>query len=136
MRVTLTGRWSAERRDLGAGALFVPVAQPNARLVLHLLEPQAPDSFCAWGFFNACFEQKEYIEPYVADQIARTLLAQDPALQQQFSQRLKQDPVFAASPAARRDFFLRRHASWDSHLNLYPVMRVPEIFASAGALHG
>ena len=136
MRVTLSGHWSSESRDIGAGALFVPLAQPNARLVLHLLEPQAPDSFCAWGFFNACFEQKEYIEPYVAEQIARALLAQDPALQQQFSLRLKQDPVFAASPAARRDFFLRRHASWDSHLNLYPVMRVQETLASAGAVHG
>jgi len=26
-----------------------------------LLEPQAPDSFTSWGFFNAAFEQKEYI---------------------------------------------------------------------------
>jgi hypothetical protein len=136
MRVTVTGSWTRESRDLGAGALFVPLAQPNARLVMHLLEPQAPDSFCAWGFFNACFEQKEYMEPYVAEQIARALLAQDPALEQEFTQRLKQDPAFAASPTARREFFLRRHASWDSHLNLYPVMRVPEILASAGALHG
>jgi hypothetical protein len=136
MRVTVTGRWTRESRELGAGALFVPLGQPNARLVMHLLEPQAPDSFCAWGFFNACFEPKEYMEPYVAEQIARDLLAQDPALEQQFAQRLKQDPVFAASPTARRDFFLRRHASWDAQLNLYPVMRVQEILSSAGTAHG
>ncbi len=136
MRVTVSGSWSPESRDLGAGALFVPLAQPHARLVMHLLEPQAPDSFCAWGFFNACFEQKEYMEPYVAERIARALLLQDPALEQEFRQRLMEDPVFAASPAARREFFLRRHASWDSDLNLYPILRVQESLESTGAMHG
>jgi len=99
--------------------------------VMHLLEPQAPDSFAAWGFFNACFEQKEYLEPYVAEQIARTVLAQHPQLQDEFSRNLKEDPAFAASPAARLEFFLRRHPSWDSHLNLYPIVRVDELLASA-----
>jgi hypothetical protein len=136
MRVTLTGRWSPESCDFGAGALWVALAQPNARLVMHLLEPQAPDSFCAWGFFNACFEQKEYMEPYVAEQIARTLLAQNAALAEEFKQRLEQDSAFAASATARREFFLRRHASWDSQLNLYPVMRLPVAPESIGAVHG
>jgi hypothetical protein len=130
MRVTLTGGWGREAHDIAAGALFVPIAQRAARLVMHLLEPQAPDSFAAWGFFNACFEQKEYVEPYVAEQIARSVLAQQPQLEEEFSRRLKADPAFAASPAARREFFLRRHASWDSRLNLYPVFRVDELLAS------
>jgi len=131
MRVTLGGNWGRETQDITAGALFVPIAQASARLVMHLLEPQAPDSFAAWGFFNACFEQKEYLEPYVAEQIARTVLAQHPQLQDEFSRNLKEDPAFAASPAARLEFFLRRHPSWDSHLNLYPIVRVDELLASA-----
>ena len=130
MRAKLAGGWARETHDIAAGALFVPIAQPAARLVMHLLEPQAPDSFAAWGFFNACFEQKEYLEPYVAEQIARDLLAKQPQLGEEFSRRLKEDPAFAASPAARREFFLRRHASWDSRLNLYPVLRVDELLAS------
>src|SRR5262249_27922233 len=52
MRMELSGSWLRESRDISAGALFVPIAQPGARLLLHLLEPQAPDSFAAWGFFN------------------------------------------------------------------------------------
>ena len=130
MRVKLAGGWARETHDIAAGALFVPIAQPAARLVMHLLEPQAPDSFAAWGFFNACFEQKEYLEPYVAEQIARELLAKQPQLGEEFSRRLKEDPAFAASPAARREFFLRRHSSWDSRLNLYPALRVDELLAS------
>jgi hypothetical protein len=134
MRAQLSGAWQRETHDIAAGALFVPIAQPLARLVMHLLEPQGPDSFAAWGFFNACFEHKEYLEPYVADQIARTLLAQTPGLQEEFDRKLQSDPDFAASPQARLEFFLRRHSSWDAHLNLYPVFRVDELLASSGAM--
>jgi zinc carboxypeptidase len=129
MRVTLSGSWERETQDIAPGALFVPIAQPGARLLMHLLEPQAPDSYAAWGFFNACFEQKEYLEPYVAEQIARAMLADSPPLQAEFARQLQQDKAFAADPQARRNFFLRRHPSWDSHLNLYPVFRVDELLA-------
>ncbi len=132
-RVTLTGTWARETHDIAAGALFVPIAQPLARLVMHLLEPQAPDSFAAWGFFNACFEQKEYLEPYVTEQIARSMLAENPQLQEEFSRGLREDKSFAADPIARRDFFLRRHPSWDARFNLYPVFRVDELLVSANA---
>ena len=131
MRVSLSGAWGRETQDIAAGALFVPIAQALARLLMHLLEPQAPDSFAAWGLFNACFEHKEYLEPYVAEQIARTVLAQHPQLQDEFARKLEADPAFAANPAARREFFLRRHPSWDSHLNLYPIFRVDELLAAA-----
>jgi hypothetical protein len=124
MRAALKGEWREETRDIGAGALFVPIAQPLARLVVALLEPQAPDSFAAWGFFNACFEQKEQLEPYVAEQIAREMLAQNASLQVEFKQKLNSDPDFAASPSARLEFFLRRHSSWDERYNLYPVYRL------------
>jgi hypothetical protein len=134
MRVQLAGSWQYETQEIATGALFVPIAQPLARLVMHLLEPQAPDSYAAWGFFNACFEQKEYMEPYVAEQIARDVLAQNPQLQEQFNRLLENDPAFAASAPARLEFFLRRHSSWDSHLNLYPVFRVDAPLASSGAV--
>src|SRR5579862_6110148 len=124
MRVQLSGEWRPEMQDFPAGSLFVPIAQPCARLVMHLLEPQAPDSLAAWGCFNACFEQKEYMEAYVAEEIARTMLAQDARLQEEFARRLREDAAFAANPRARLEFFLRRHPSWDSRLNLYPVVRV------------
>jgi hypothetical protein len=124
LRASLSGAWAAEPRDIAAGALSVPVAQPLARLVLALLEPQAPDSFAAWGFFNAFLEQKEHMEPYVAEQIARDMLAADPALGVEFQRRLAEDSGFAQDPAARLQFFLRRHQSRDERYNLYPIYRI------------
>jgi hypothetical protein len=122
-RATLDGKWSQSTRDLGAGALFVPIAQPEARLAMMLLEPQAPDSLAAWGETNNAFEQKEYMEDYVAEDVARKLLAADPALKAEFEQKLRDDPAFAKDPAARLDFFYRRSPSWDAGYGLYPVLR-------------
>lgn len=123
-RVALGGDWRVARRDLAASSLFVPISQARARLVVALLEPQAPDSFASWGFFNACFEKKEQIEPYVAEQIARTLFDADPDLQAEFARRLKDDPAFAADPLARLDFFCRLHASFDDRSEVYPILRM------------
>jgi hypothetical protein len=122
-RLTVTGTWKPEAQDVGAGALFVPIAQPESRLVMALLEPQAPDSLLGWGEFNNAFEQKEYMEAYVAEEVARDMLAKDPALKVEFERKVKADPAFAKDPQARLDFFHRRHASYDRRLRLYPVLR-------------
>ena len=121
--VTLSGHWRDDSRDIPAGSLFVPIAQPKARLVMSLLEPQAPDSYAAWGYFDAAFEQKEYMEDYVVEAVAREMLAKDPALQAEFDRKLRDDAAFAASPKARLEFFYRRHPAWDDRAFLYPVYR-------------
>ncbi|MDC8760419.1 M14 family metallopeptidase [Janthinobacterium fluminis] len=126
--LALTGAWRAEARSVGAGALFVPIAQPKARLVMALLEPQAPDSLLAWGWFNTAFERKEYMEEYVAEDVAREQLAADPALAAEFKRKLEGDAAFAASARARLEFFARRHASWDERFMLYPVMRSAAVY--------
>jgi hypothetical protein len=122
-RLTVQGSWKAEPRAVLPGSLFVPVDQPKARLVVAMLEPQAPDSLLAWGLFNNAYERKEYMEEYVAEDVAREQLAADPALAAEFKRRIESDPAFAKNPHARLDFFYQRHASWDERYNLYPVLR-------------
>jgi hypothetical protein len=121
-RLKLAGAWAEETAQLPAGSLFVPIAQPRARLVAALLEPEAPDSLLQWGFFNGAFERKEYMEGYVAEEVARDML-REPAVKAEFEQRLQTDAAFAANPRARLEFFARRHPSWDTHYGLYPVLR-------------
>ena len=87
-----------------------------------LLEPQAPDALAAWGEFNNAFEQKEYMEAYVAEEVAETML-KDPKVRAEFDAALK-DAAFAKDPQARLAFFASRHTSWDERFNLYPVLRV------------
>jgi hypothetical protein len=122
-RVTLEGSWARETRTLDRGAIFVPIEQPYARLVMHLLEPALPDSLVQWGHFNTCFEQKEYMERYVIEEQARVMLERDPALRGQFEAALAADPELAASPARRLAWFYRRHPAWDDRVDLVPVFR-------------
>lgn len=119
----LAGAWTPETRTLERGAIFVPIDQPGARLVLHLLEPELPDSLAQWGMFNAAFERKEYMESYVAEQVARDMLAADPSLRAAFDAALAADPELAASPGRRLDWFYRRSPAWDERVNLLPVYR-------------
>jgi hypothetical protein len=118
------GSWAPEKRVIPAGSLFVPIAQPNSRVVVALLEPQGVDSLAAWGFFDSAFEQKEYMEPYVEEQVAAEMLAHNPKVAADFKKRLAEDPRFAADPNARLEYFYRLSPSWDERLNLYPVYRV------------
>ena len=122
-RIALKGEWKPETRDIRAGALFVPIAQAKSKLAMSILEPLAPDSLAGWGEFNNAFERKEYMEDYVAEDVAREMLAKDPALKARFEKRIAEDAAFAKDPQARLDFFYRLHASWDERYNLYPVMR-------------
>jgi hypothetical protein len=125
--LTVGGTWKAEPRPVAAGSLFVPIGQAKSMLVMSLLEPLAPDSLLAWGQFNNAFERKEYLEDYVAEDVAREQLSADPVLAAEFRKRLESDTDFAKDARARLEFFARRHPSWDERFNLYPVMRIDRL---------
>jgi Zinc carboxypeptidase len=122
LQVKTEGHWASENRTLPAGSLFVPIAQPKARLVLHLLEPSGPDSLVAWGFFNAVFEQKESMENYVAEAVGEEML-KNPKIKTEFENKMAKDSAFAKDPQARLLFFYEKHPSWDEQWRLYPVYR-------------
>lgn len=113
-----------ERRTYLPGSVIVPLDQPNAKVAIHMFEPEAPDSLVAWGFFNAIFEQREYAEHYIAEKLARDMLAADPKLHEEFKAKLRTDRDFASSPRARLYFFYKRSPYWDDHMNVYPIGRI------------
>jgi hypothetical protein len=118
----VTGDWKKEKRDVIAGALYIPVGQPHAVLLANLLEPLSDESFLSWGFFNAFFERKEYMEDYVAEDVARDML-KDATTRAEFETQLK-DKEFAKDSHKRLEFFYRKHSSWDDRLGLYPIYRI------------
>jgi len=112
-----------ESRTFPPSSIVVPLDHELAKLAVNLLEPAAPDSLVSWGFFNAVFEQKEYGESYVLEGLAREMMAEDPALRQEFKQMIASNQDFAANPNERLQFFYMRSPYWDRHINLYPVGR-------------
>ncbi len=112
-----------EDRVFPPGSVVVPLAQKGARVAVNLLEPEAPDSLVAWGFFNAIFEQKEYAENYILEKLAREMLHENSQLKHEFEQELN-NPQFADDSTARLNFFYERSPYWDSQRNIYPVGRL------------
>ena len=113
-----------ERRVFPAGSIVVRTAQRAGKVVMNLLEPKGPDSFVAWGYFDAVFEQKEYAESYVMEEEGAKLVARDTALAREYAARVAADSAFARSPGARLNW-LYQHSPWrDQSQNVYPVGRI------------
>lgn len=124
-RITLSAKQTriTETRTYPAGSVLIPTAQENANVAIHLLEPNGPDSFVYWGFFNSIFEQKEYGEGYQIEKLANEMLAKDPKLKAEFETRLK-DEAFAKNPRARLNFFYERSPYYlNQKVGIYPVGR-------------
>ncbi len=113
-----------ETHTYPAGSVLVDMNQRRARVIAYLLEPKSPDSFVAWGFFDAILEQKEYFESYVMEPQARKMLAADPSLKAEFERKKAADPAFAKSSDAILNWFYSKTPWWDSHYNVYPVGRI------------
>ncbi|WP_426491845.1 M14 family metallopeptidase [Hymenobacter sp. 102] len=113
-----------QARPFLRGDYLISLDQPAARYLIETLEPQATDSFFAWGFFDSILQQKEYFSDYVFEDVAAELLRRRPELRAQLETKKKQDPAFAASAAAQLDWVYRQSDHYEtSHLR-YPVLRV------------
>lgn len=129
-RQTLRFRSTAvkEQRTLPTGTVIVRLDQPAARIAVHLLEPDSPDSLVAWGFFNAIFEQKEYAEDYILEELARDMMQRDPKLRAEFETKIHQDEQFRRDPEARLNFFYSRSPYREPMRGHYPVVRLTRQF--------
>jgi Zinc carboxypeptidase len=107
------------------GSVVVPLNQRMSRVVIHWLEPVAPDSALRWGFFDSIFEQKEHGEGYVLEKLAREELGKNPALKAEFEHRIRTDPRFLTNPGARLEYFYDR-SPWGAanRVGEYPVGRL------------
>ena len=113
-----------EEREFPAGSVVIDMNQRTARVIAHILEPKAPDSYLYWGFFDAIFEQKEYAESYVMESLARKMLAEDPELKKEFEQMKTNNPDFANNFWAILNWFYSKTPYWDQKKNVYPVGKI------------
>jgi len=122
--VTFGLRPLRESRRFPAGSIIVRTSQRTGKVILNLLEPAGPDSFVSWGFFDPIFEQKEYAESYVMEDVGEKLLAADSVLRREYEDRVRSDTAFAGNPGLRLNW-LYQHSPWrDPEQNVYPVGRI------------
>ena len=94
-----------------------------ARYLLETLEPQATDSFFAWGFFDSVLQQKEHFSDYVFEDVAADLLRRDAALRERLEKLKKDNPAFAANGPAQLEWVYLNSAYHEAGHNRYPVAR-------------
>ncbi|MEZ4886161.1 MAG: M14 family metallopeptidase [Chitinophagales bacterium] len=117
-----------ERKVLSfrAGDFVVEVNQKGNRYIVETLEPQAHDSFFAWNFFDSILQQKEYFSPYLFEDMAVQVLAENPDLKSALEQRKKEDTAFAEDAYAQLQFVYERSPYFEDTYRRYPVVRVLE----------
>ncbi|MBL7811319.1 MAG: hypothetical protein JNL57_03765 [Bacteroidetes bacterium] len=111
-------------RPVYKGDYIVTVNAENYRFLSSVLEPRAPDSYFAWGFFDAVLQQKEWFSDYVWVDKAEELLQKDPALKKEFDGKRASDAAFAADARAQLVWIYRNSAYYEATHNLYPIYRL------------
>ena len=104
--------------------VLVPTHQRGAKLIVHLLEPQAEGSLFSWNFFDPILQQKEWYSEYVFEDTAKELLETDSDLKSKFEALKKEDPEFANNPRAQLYFIYTNSSYYEPTHNLYPVYRL------------
>jgi hypothetical protein len=106
------------------GSIIIPVNQRRAKVIAHLLEPDGPDSFLQWGFFNTIFERKEYVETYVMEEMAREMIKENPQLKIEFDKAVQENPELYNNQWSKVFWFFERTSYWDNQKDIYPVGRL------------
>ncbi len=114
------------KRNYFKGDYVVFVDQIANRYIVETLEPQAPDSFFAWNFFDGILMQKEYYSSYVFEDLAANYLKQQPDLKKRLEAKKLEDPTFAKSGQAQLDFIYKNSPHYEPTHRLYPVARFIE----------
>ena len=124
--VSFDARPVKEKVMVPAGSWWIPLKQRRARLILAMLEPQAPDSLARWGLMNSVFETGfgGGVGEYLSEPIARRMMADNPELRKQFEAKLAADPQFAADQRARLQWWFQQSKYEAGDAGRYPILRV------------
>lgn len=106
------------------GDIYVPVKQEAGRYILETFEPEAPDSFFNWNFFDSVLQRKEGYSAYVFEDIAEQFLNENPDIKREFEDKLKTDSNFAKNPRAQLNFVYEKSPHFEKAYRQLPVFKV------------
>lgn len=106
------------------GDIMVKTDQPGVRYLLETFEPTATDSFFNWNFFDTVLQQKEDFSPYVFEDVAAEMLANDVQLKEAFEAKKKADSIFSNNWYDQLEWLYKKSKYYEpAHLQ-YPIYRV------------
>nr|WP_299345634.1 M14 family metallopeptidase [Allomuricauda sp.] len=117
---------STKTIQFSEGDLLVPTNQEGFRYLMETLEPQAPDSFFNWNFFDTVLQQKENFSPYVFEDIAYEILMKDSILRADFLAKKEFDLEFDQNWYAQLQWVHQNSKYLEESYMQYPVYRIPK----------
>ena len=106
------------------GDYQVTTNQPAKRYIIETLEPQAPDSFFNWNFFDTILQQKEGFSPYVFEDTAKEMLENNAELKAEFEKKKESDKSFYANWYAQLNWLYEHSNHAEKAYMQYPVFRL------------
>jgi len=106
------------------GDYLIRTNQKAVRYLIETLEPQAPDSFFNWNFFDTILQQKEHFSPYIWEDKAKEMLDNDPELKLRFEAKKYTDTSFANNWHAQLDWLFKKSVHYEKAHLQYPVYRL------------
>lgn len=113
-----------ETHSFRKGDYLIFTRQPSKRYLIEMLEPQGPDSFFSWNFFDAILQQKEGYSNYRWEDLAAAYLKKDTSLQQKLAEKKAADPEFANSADKILNFIYKNSPYYEKAHLKYPVYRI------------
>ncbi|WP_286761416.1 M14 family metallopeptidase [Salegentibacter sp. UBA1130] len=107
------------------GDFVVKTFQEGARYLIETLEPEAPDSFFNWNFFDTVLQQKEGFSPYVFEDIAKKMLDKNPDLKERFEEKKRNDAEFSNNSYYQLDWLHKQSKHYETAHLRYPIFRMP-----------
>lgn len=117
---------SEEQVSFAKGDYIIYTNQNAIRYIIETLEPQAPDSFFNWNFFDTILQQKEGFSPYVWEDKALEILAAQPELENKFNLKKNSDQNFAKNWYAQLDWLHKQSKNYEKAHLQYPVYKLFE----------
>jgi len=114
----------SEQITFHAGDFLITTNQPAIRYLLETLEPQAPDSFFNWNFFDSILQQKEGFSPYVWEDLAFDLLKNNPELKEIFEKKRNTEKDFANNWYVQLNWLYEQSDYYEKAHLQYPVYRI------------
>ena len=113
----------AQKVQFFKGDYWIDLGQVQNRYIVETLEPQAPDSYFAWNFFDGILQRKEYFSSYVFEDLAIEILEKNPNLKAELETKRFEDEKFAKSAYAQLMFIYERSELSEKTYKRYPVGR-------------
>ncbi|WP_109299311.1 M14 family metallopeptidase [Aquimarina sp. AU474] len=114
---------SNEKIRFKKGDIIVNTSQKGFRYIMETLEPEAPDSFFNWNFFDTILQQKEGFSPYVWEDKAFDILKNNKKIRLQFEKK-KKDSAFANNWYAQLNWIHQQTNHYEKAHLRYPVSRI------------